>query len=1044
MQNKMQNKIKVEAVIIFSLFVFSFVISSAVFVLAQQTTTTSTATTSATTTSTTTTSKPKQGLLVNPGKLGIYRVTIPLFSDYVATKSFVIGNAYDTPINVSLSWSGNISTIAQLSETSFQLKPNETKTVHYTITVSKSGIYGEGVGIVASVQGRPSFIGYQADLYVFAMNSQVPETLYVVAGIVVVFIIAAILVKKIKFSKGGKKAKASKKAKIIFASLFALAIMGSLVHSVSAKNVAMIVKDINNLDPTHEQRIYDILEGMGLDITLVDKNVGVNYNNYDLIVVAGRPLGGGMLDSFVANLPVNSRPTIAIDFSNPDNWGWVKGLGTSSLTTSDRQKVFPQIAHPLTYGYSVGQKVYVHLITGYSVINMVQTQTNLTTVATAESAGHLPIIAYANPNTQLANGNKVANNAAIVFFGVTYPNLWTQDAINLFSNSVNWLLSLDFTAPTVPQLATPDAGFDKDGTVTWIWNASTHPSGISYYEFQLSNSPTFATVVTNATTTNLNYTTSGMIDTQTYYARVRAWNTLNVFSNWSSAKVTIDSTNVLIKINSPANNTAISYGDLVIVNATIATPNRMPASNGTCNVTIANTFAGTIQFNKTINTCSGTVTAPTLSFTGSATLDVSAMNTLGHINSTSIPIQYQGPAASSSSSSSGGGSSGSGGSSFGGALLIVQVPAQLSGNENSDMSFVVNVKNEGMLDAEAVKVVLADADFAKTEISPVMIDTLAAGASQDFSVTLHLPENSIGTYQFKVKILAYGASITRRVSLEVLPEVKEPNLTISGVELPASFVESQETTVNYTITNDGNAAGTAVANVVLPSGWNMRNEDANQTIVVQQGSNEKVLFHVTPSAESGKIGFSATYPVGSEEKSLAQSDDASVTPNSMSITGLVGFISRPEVFVPALVGLGAFAIVYFGAMGGLKGIKLPKTRITNSLHSPSLPSFSLHSLPSLKSAANFLNSLRPTQETLRYVWPRGSKGFIFNSLFGASAGLATGSATSSASRTGARIPRAQKGSRSAAARVLPKTLMYEKWENRYHSPRNLGKAHRKV
>ena len=1025
----MQNKTKVETAIIFSLFVFSILIASAIFVFAQEVNQTSNTT-------------AKRGLVVSPAKLGIYRVTIPLFSDYVENKSFMVGNAYDFPINITLKWNGNISEVTELSVTSFTLQPNETRQVYYTLTVKEPGLYSGGAAIIASATGKTTFIGYQADIYVFAWKSKVPETtLYAVGGVAVLAV--AFLGYK-KFGKGKSESKEKKKEKkfrfltaaillfVVSVSFFVFVANASSVNAADVKNVAMIVKNAASLDNTHEKRIYDILLDMGHDVTLVDKNIGVNYYSYDLIVIAGRPLGSSTLDSFVANIPVNDIPTIAIDYAYLDEWGWVKAPGISSLSSSDRQKVYPQIVHPLTNGYAVGQKVYVHLIQGYTVIDLIKSKTTLRIVATADIGGDLPIIAYANPNTQLASGKKVGNNAAIVFFGVTYPNLWTEDAVKLFKNSVNWLLSLDFTQPTVPQFKNGESFFDKDGTVVWEWNASQHPSGISYYEFQLSSSPTFATIITNTTTTALNFTTSGLADMQTYYARVRAYNTLNIYSNWSTSRVTIDSTDLIIKINSPASGTTISSGSSVLINATIATPNRMPATNGTCSISIANVNVGTIQFNKTINTCSGNVTAPSLSFVGSANLIVSATNTLNHTNSTSLPIYYQGsvpqPESSSSSSSSGGGSSGG---SSPGALLFAQVPTQLSGHENSDLSFVVNVKNEGLIEVEAVKVLIDDADFASSaEVTPVLIDSLAPAASQEFSVTLHFPENSAGNYQFKVKVIAYGASITRRVNVEVLKEVLEPKLKVAGSELPSSFIEGQETTVNITLANDGNVAANAEVNVVLPTGWEMRKEDGNQFVEIQEGSNEKVLFHVTPSSQSGKIEFDVSYSVGSEQKSFAQSYDASVSTEASSMTGLVGFVSKPEFFVPALIGIGAFVIVYFGISGGMKGLKMPKTRITNSTLSPVSKSVS-------KSLGNFVKSLYPSQESLKYVWPKGSKGLIFNSLFGASAGLATGSATSHAA---ARIPRAQKGSGSVATRVLPKTSMYEKWENQYHHPRGHGKG----
>jgi len=132
-----KNSLKTETAVVFSLFVFSMLIASAIFVFAQETSTTTTTTN----TTTSTTTPARKGLLVSPAKLGIYRITIPLFSDYVENKSFMVGNAYDFPINISLKWNGNISEVAELSVTSFTLQPNETRQVYYTLTVKEPGAY---------------------------------------------------------------------------------------------------------------------------------------------------------------------------------------------------------------------------------------------------------------------------------------------------------------------------------------------------------------------------------------------------------------------------------------------------------------------------------------------------------------------------------------------------------------------------------------------------------------------------------------------------------------------------------------------------------------------------------------------------------------------------------------------------------------------------------------------------------------------------------------------------------------------------------------
>lgn len=1036
----MQDKTKQELAIVLTFFLFSMLLASAVFVFAHEVSAqdVTTSSTSTVTTTTTTTAGARKGLVVSPAKLGILRLTIPLFSDYVENKSFSVGNAYDYPINITLGWNGNVSQVAEHQQKEIVLQPNESRKVYYTLTISEPGFYDGGATVIAKAAGKTTYIGYQADLYVFAYKSQVPENaLYAVGGLAVLAAVGFGIKKYRSGSRGGAK-KHAKKLKIVFAAVLFFAVSSSLVAAVEGADIALVVKDANSLNLDHEQRIYNILNDMGHDVFLVDKNIGVNYTNFDLVVIAGRPLGGGPLDSFVASIPANDVPTILIDYYYPDDFGWVKVPGVSSLSSSDKHKVYIQAIHPITNGFALNQKVYVHLIQGYTIVDLVKTKTNLTMIASADVDGGLPIIAYANPNTQLANGKKVGNNAAVIFIGTTYPNLWTEDMVKLFKNSVNFMTTLNFDPPSVPQLTNPAEFFDKDGTVTFEWTASTHSTGIDHYQFQLATNPTFTTLITDTSTNSLSFTISGLADQQTYYARVRAWNTLNIYSDWSNSKVTIDSTDMLIKINAPVSGSSIAAGSSVFVNATFATPNRMPTTNGTCNVTIANTFAGTIAFNKTINTCSGTVTSPTLSFIGSSNLAVSAKNTLGNTNSSSIPIEYQGSVPQSESSSS---SSGGGGSSFYGALLSIEVPTQMSGYENSDLTFTVKVKNDGLVEANSVKVLVNDIDFAFPEVSPALVDVLNAGQTQDFIVTLHLPEDSASNYQFKVKVLAYGASMTRRIYLEVLPEKLEPQLRSGGAQLPETFTAGQETTVNYTIVNDGNAGTRATVDVNLPSGWTIRKEDQKQPIDVDEASQETVLFHVTPSDSGGKMEFVASYTVdgqaGGQEKTISESYDVTIEQGFLgSVTGMLAFIGKPEFYIPALLGLGAFFAVYYGASGGIGSLRLPKPRFSRFSRSLPLASTISSAVNSATDAAGhaasnlgkgFNSWVGRNEQTLRYVWPRGSKA-LFESIFAGALGASAGASASRAARSAQRPRRMS----TSPTRALPKISMYEKWEMSHH------------
>ena len=200
-----------------------------------------------------------------------------------------------------------------------------------------------------------------------------------------------------------------------------------------AANVALVVKDANTLSTDHEKDVKNALLELGHTITFVDKNSVVDYSTFDLIVIAGRPKDSTeTLDSFVANIPVNTKPTVAVDGKFPANWGWASGV--SSIHSSNAQAVYIfNPSHPITSGLS--GTVTVHATTGKSLSAI---SSGLSFVATSSGTGSKGVVAYANAKTQLLNGQKTKNR--VVFFGITSPLYWTAGAEKLFKQSVTWAL----------------------------------------------------------------------------------------------------------------------------------------------------------------------------------------------------------------------------------------------------------------------------------------------------------------------------------------------------------------------------------------------------------------------------------------------------------------------------------------------------------------------------------------------------------------------------------------------------------------------------
>lgn len=260
--------------------------------------------------------------------------------------------------------------------------------------------------------------------------------------------------------------------KLLIASILFLSSL-SLAHAVSATSSALVVKDSHSLSQLHEKPIYLLLVERGVDVTLIDKDVHVDYGDFDVVIIAGRPMGS-QLDSFVADIPVNDVPTIAIDFNYPDDWGWVKTPGISSYVSSRKQSVWITAEHKLTSGFPEGEKVYVHSVQGYNMVDLVEFYTRLESVASASMNEELGVIRYGRPGTLLHDGKEISSDSAVVFFGITYPDYWTSSAERLFMNAFDWMTKdsdgdglLDYM-DNCPDKANPaQADLDQD----WIGDA---------------------------------------------------------------------------------------------------------------------------------------------------------------------------------------------------------------------------------------------------------------------------------------------------------------------------------------------------------------------------------------------------------------------------------------------------------------------------------------------------------------------------------------------------------------------------------------------
>jgi len=941
-------------------------------------------------------------LLVKPANLGVLRLDAESFP-YIITKSFIVGNTYDYPINIELGAERNMTSLIQLEETSFILQPHENRTINYTITLLGPGSYEGGISVQASGSSNQASIAYEAELRIIANQAESSEPqltpeIFMALALVAAFAIAFVLM------RGGKK------RKMLFASIF-LSLF--FVSSARAADVALVVLNSQQLDQVHEQKVHDILTQMGHSVFLVDSSTTVDYTNFDLIVVVGSPSNTVRLGPFAKDIPVNDIPTIAIDASYIDDWGWVKPSGISILYSSATQKFFVYREHPITQGLPVGQKVNALTIAGKNLVDLVSSNSKLRAVATVNSDANLQLVSYAGPKTQLFNGKQVSNQSGIVYFGIPYSVYWTTDTEKLFKNAVNWLLNMEFGAPTTPILSGPASS--KSKIVQYNWTASSDVSGIQYYQFQLSTTPDFSDdIIIDVQTTSLQYTANNLAVGKKYYARVRAFDWFDVPSEWSNIVSTvIDNTNIIITIIEPKPNINLTLGQTVftkvLVQATLA------LQDG-CSFKIGSESIGTLPYDTHVKTCSGNVTVPTTlgqNGVGNSQFTASATNVLGTTNSSSIPVffdrslrvtvatgqssytseslitasgsvtladnnakvsgatvSYSVPEKSISGSTTtnsngvysisfsnpGKGSYtlqvtaeydgakdatastsftvsttttttsrtsevSTGGGSSSVVLMTIGVDKSITGYESEDVNFNVNIKNDGNVLLHGVKVQLKDIDFSY-ETTPASVD-LAASKAQNYIVTLHIPDLSEGTHEFRIWGISRETDSFERTTLEVLPK-KVAFIKPIRIELPI-FDENVSASVNLTVENTGTAASDLTVTLEVPEGWKIEQDSITSSVDANQ--QKKFVFFVTPSSNNGELNFLGVYTAGDEEKNFMQGTNVTVRMRKVEatspFTSLVSALQNPMILLPIFILMAILA----GVLLKTKKVKIPSEKI---------------------------------------------------------------------------------------------------------------------
>lgn len=417
-----------------------------------------------------------------------------------------------------------------------------------------------------------------------------------------------------------------------------------LLSVVEAKDAALVVKDASALSDFHEKRVKNILTDLGFSVTLVDKNNAnsTDFKSFDLVVIAGRPASVNSaehLDSFVKSIPVNEVNTIAIDFPSIDDFGWIEPGGQSSVTTSTRQKILISSTHPILKDFALGSSLFVHTIDGKAMVDLISTKSHLLPVASLDSAKKFEVISVGPPNTPLAGNKSVSNSTSVIFFGITYPIYWTDEAVEIFKKVIDWMFTLDFQNPPTPILSGPSSS--RTGDVTWNWTAVSDPTGIQHYQLQIATDSNFVSILKDEKVLTTSFTLKNLDDGKILYSRVRAFDWENRASDWSNVvKTNIDFSDIIIKIFSPTPSN-MTFGQTVFVNATVTGQRLIDGDN--CVVSIGSEFVANLTYSKTTKKCLGNVTIPSsLGFDafGSSEFRVSMTNSFGTTNSSFVLVNF--------------------------------------------------------------------------------------------------------------------------------------------------------------------------------------------------------------------------------------------------------------------------------------------------------------------------------------------------------------------------------------------------------------------
>ena len=185
-----------------------------------------------------------------------------------------------------------------------------------------------------------------------------------------------------------------------------------------------------------DDNVLEVFNDLGLSVDLIkDTNIPSSLSQYKVIFVN---------DESFANpnrIPVNTRPSIVVNYYHPEDWGLTDAEGASQLAAS----------HPLSV-VKDGRTIQVYTratenVGGpaipYYYLDVENKAPSLETIAltesTASGSDFGDVISYADAGDVLFAGK--IQTAPLCFFGIIESDFWTQSAKELFEDCISHVIS---------------------------------------------------------------------------------------------------------------------------------------------------------------------------------------------------------------------------------------------------------------------------------------------------------------------------------------------------------------------------------------------------------------------------------------------------------------------------------------------------------------------------------------------------------------------------------------------------------------------------